>query len=59
MKDKVKTELKKRFRPEFLNRIDEIIVFHQLNEGHIEKIVELMLRELTARLELRLKDRLV
>ena len=51
MKDKVKTELKKRFRPEFLNRIDEIIVFHQLNEGHIEKIVELMLKELTSRLE--------
>ncbi|MBK5252290.1 MAG: ATP-dependent Clp protease ATP-binding subunit [Peptostreptococcaceae bacterium] len=51
MKDKVKTELKKRFRPEFLNRIDEIIVFHQLNEGHIEKIVELMLKDLSARLE--------
>jgi ATP-dependent Clp protease ATP-binding subunit ClpC len=51
MKDKVKTELKKRFRPEFLNRIDEIIVFHQLNEGHIEKIVELMLKDLSARLK--------
>jgi len=51
MKDKVKTELKKRFRPEFLNRIDEIIVFHQLNEEHIEKIVELMLKELSGRLE--------
>jgi len=51
MKDKVKTELKKRFRPEFLNRIDEIIVFHQLNEDHIEKIVELMLRDLSSRLE--------
>jgi ATP-dependent Clp protease ATP-binding subunit ClpC len=51
MRDKVKTELKKRFRPEFLNRIDEIIVFHQLNEGHIEKIVELMLKKLSERLE--------
>lgn len=51
MKDKLKTELKKHFRPEFLNRVDEIIVFHQLDEGHIEKIVELMLKELAERLK--------
>lgn len=51
MRDKVKTELKKRFRPEFLNRVDEIIVFHQLKESDIEQIVELMLRELSGRLK--------
>jgi ATP-dependent Clp protease ATP-binding subunit ClpA len=35
MKDKVEDELKKHFRPEFLNRIDDIIVFHQLTEAQI------------------------
>ena len=34
-------ELKKSFRPEFLNRIDEIIVFHSLDEEHIAQIVTL------------------
>ena len=44
-------ELKKSFRPEFLNRIDDIIVFHQLEEKDIEKIVKLMLKSVTDRLE--------
>jgi ATP-dependent Clp protease ATP-binding subunit ClpC len=50
MKDKVTTELKKSFRPEFLNRIDEIIVFHSLDELHILRIVSLMSEELRKRL---------
>ncbi|WP_135556471.1 ATP-dependent protease ATP-binding subunit ClpC [Paenibacillus cymbidii] len=50
MKDKVMGELKKSFRPEFLNRIDEIIVFHSLDETHIERIVTLMADELSKRL---------
>lgn len=50
-KKDVMQELKKEFRPEFINRIDEIIVFHKLEEGDIEKIVELMLENLTKRLE--------
>lgn len=50
MKDKVMGELKKSFRPEFLNRIDEIIVFHSLEEAHIERIVSLMSDELSKRL---------
>ncbi len=50
MKDKVISELKKTFRPEFLNRIDEIIVFHALNKDHINQIVDLMFAELKKRL---------
>ncbi len=50
MKDKVMSELKKSFRPEFLNRIDEIIVFHSLDEAHIGHIVTLMAEELRKRL---------
>ncbi|MCM3342325.1 ATP-dependent protease ATP-binding subunit ClpC [Paenibacillus sp. MER TA 81-3] len=51
MKDKVMAELKKSFRPEFLNRIDEIIVFHSLDEKHIAEIVTLMADELRKRLK--------
>ncbi|WP_448852779.1 ATP-dependent Clp protease ATP-binding subunit [Corynebacterium sp. 335C] len=43
MKDKVHDELKKHFRPEFLNRIDEIVVFKQLNQQEIVEMVDLML----------------
>ncbi|WP_018024851.1 ATP-dependent Clp protease ATP-binding subunit [Corynebacterium ulceribovis] len=43
MKDKVDDELKKHFRPEFLNRIDEIVVFKQLNQQQIVQMVDLML----------------
>ncbi|AYK06228.1 ATP-dependent Clp protease ATP-binding subunit [Brevibacillus sp. 7WMA2] len=50
MKDKVMDELKRSFRPEFLNRIDEIIVFHSLEQEHIEKIVTLMTEDLRKRL---------
>jgi ATP-dependent Clp protease ATP-binding subunit ClpC len=50
MKDKVMDELKKSFRPEFLNRIDEVIVFHSLEQEHIEQIVTLMTEELRKRL---------
>ncbi|MGE5677863.1 MAG: ATP-dependent Clp protease ATP-binding subunit [Pseudomonadota bacterium] len=50
MKGNVMEELKRTFRPEFLNRIDEIIVFHQLEEEHLKKIVELMLKSLLGRI---------
>jgi len=43
--------LKRTFRPEFLNRIDEIIVFHSLTEGHVRQIVELQMRDIVARLQ--------
>src|SRR4051812_26493936 len=51
MKGKVMEELKKAFRPEFLNRIDEIIVFHSLEKKHLKEIVSLMAGELTKRLK--------
>ncbi|MEL7648245.1 MAG: ATP-dependent Clp protease ATP-binding subunit [Sedimentibacter sp.] len=51
MKENVMTELKQTFRPEFLNRIDEIIVFHSLNKEHIKRIVTLMIDNLSGRLE--------
>jgi len=51
MKDKVMTEVKKLFRPEFLNRLDEIIVFHELSEEQLRKIVDLMVTDLQNRLE--------
>ncbi|MDG5788146.1 ATP-dependent protease ATP-binding subunit ClpC [Evansella sp. AB-P1] len=50
MKGKVMTELKKAFRPEFLNRIDETIVFHSLEKEHIKQIVSLMADQLKKRL---------
>lgn len=51
MKDRVMDELKRQFRPEFLNRIDEIIVFHPLAEEHIKEIVNLMAEDLRKRLQ--------
>ena len=51
MKSKVLEELKKAFRPEFLNRIDEMIVFHALEKKHIEEIVHLMINQLVKRLD--------
>ncbi|MBS4193391.1 ATP-dependent protease ATP-binding subunit ClpC [Bacillus sp. FJAT-49705] len=51
MKGKVMEELKKSFRPEFLNRIDEIIVFHALEKKHLAEIVTLMSDQLTKRLK--------
>lgn len=50
MKEKVMAEVKKTFRPEFLNRLDEIIVFHQLTEEQLRSIVELMTKDLQKRL---------
>jgi ATP-dependent Clp protease ATP-binding subunit ClpC len=51
MKAKVQQELKQHFRPEFLNRIDDVIVFHQLTQGEIVEIVDLMIASLEKRLE--------
>ncbi|MFL6517237.1 MAG: AAA family ATPase, partial [Bacillus sp. (in: firmicutes)] len=51
MKGKVMGELKKAFRPEFLNRIDEIIVFHALERKHLEEIVTLLSEQLVKRLK--------
>ncbi|MBR3120175.1 MAG: ATP-dependent Clp protease ATP-binding subunit, partial [Oceanobacillus sp.] len=51
MKSKVMEELKKAFRPEFLNRIDETIVFHSLEKKHMKDIVTLMLEQLQRRLK--------
>ncbi|HWL36788.1 MAG TPA: ATP-dependent Clp protease ATP-binding subunit, partial [Frankiaceae bacterium] len=51
MKGKVQEELKQHFRPEFLNRIDDIIVFHQLSEEEIVQIVDLMLNRVETQLK--------
>jgi ATP-dependent Clp protease ATP-binding subunit ClpC len=50
MKDVVMDELKNNFRPEFINRIDEIIVFHPLTQAEITQIVDVMLAEVRKRL---------
>lgn len=51
MKDKINEELKRTFRPEFLNRIDDTIIFHSLDKAQITKIVEIMIKDLEDRLE--------
>ena len=51
IKANVMDEVKKTFRPEFLNRIDEIIVFHQLTEENVKEIAEIMISNLTNRLK--------
>ena len=51
MKTKVQQELKQHFRPEFLNRIDDVIVFHQLSKSEIVQIVDLMVNLLDERLK--------
>ncbi|GFN22822.1 ATP-dependent Clp protease ATP-binding subunit [Thermanaeromonas sp. C210] len=51
MKKRIMEELRRTFRPEFLNRIDEIIVFHALGREDIKRIVDLMLGELNRRLK--------
>jgi ATP-dependent Clp protease ATP-binding subunit ClpC len=53
MKAKVQDELKQHFRPEFLNRVDDIVVFHQLTEDEIVTIVDLMI----AKVDERMRDR--
>lgn len=50
MEERVKTELRAHFRPEFLNRIDDIIVFHRLDEKQIGKIVDIQLDRVAKRL---------
>ena len=50
MKDDVTQELRKTFRPEFLNRVDETIVFHSLDREHLKEIVGLMLKDVLGRL---------
>jgi len=51
MKEAVLEELRRHFRPEFLNRIDEITVFHSLTEEHLLEIVQIQLAGLRKRLE--------
>ena len=50
MKQNIESALKKAFRPELLNRIDDIIVFHPLTEGHLKKVIELLIRDTEGRL---------
>jgi ATP-dependent Clp protease ATP-binding subunit ClpC len=51
MKENIMEELRKAFRPEFLNRLDEIIVFHALEDVHLKQIASLMLENVAKRLE--------
>src|SRR5256886_11764187 len=51
MKEKVHEELKRNFRPEFLNRIDEVIVFHELTREEVMEIVDLMIKRVVSQLE--------
>jgi len=51
IKKEVMAELKKELRPEFINRIDEIIVFHKLNDNEINQIIDIMLKEVVNRLK--------
>jgi ATP-dependent Clp protease ATP-binding subunit ClpC len=48
--DKVRDELKNVFNPEFLNRLDDVIVFHPLDRGHIAQIVSILLKDVRKRL---------
>lgn len=50
MKDRVLKELKNEFRPEFINRVDESIVFHSLEQDHLREIVELLSEDIVGRL---------
>jgi ATP-dependent Clp protease ATP-binding subunit ClpB len=50
MEDKVMAELKRHFRPEFLNRVDDTIIFQSLDESELERIVEIQLGRLEQRL---------
>src|SRR3981189_2300648 len=50
MKEAVLTEMRHHFRPEFLNRVDEIVVFHSLTEADLKKILDIQLQRLRARL---------
>ncbi|WCJ58849.1 ATP-dependent chaperone ClpB [Fontisphaera persica] len=50
MEARVEAELKRHFRPEFLNRVDDVIIFHSLDEEHLSQIVDIQLRKISARL---------
>jgi ATP-dependent Clp protease ATP-binding subunit ClpC len=50
MKDNVTSELKRSFNPEFLNRIDEVVVFHPLTKEHLIKIVDMLVEELNTQM---------
>jgi len=50
MKDNVTSELKRSFNPEFLNRIDEVVVFHPLTNDHLIKIVDMLINELNSQI---------
>ncbi|MBM3946758.1 MAG: ATP-dependent Clp protease ATP-binding subunit, partial [SAR202 cluster bacterium] len=56
MKDKVLGEVKRFFRPEFLNRIDATVVFHSLNREHILQIVDLMLKNVRKQVQEKMVD---
>jgi ATP-dependent Clp protease ATP-binding subunit ClpC len=51
MAARVKDEIQKVFNPEFLNRLDEVVVFHPLSKEHIREIVDVLMRDVRARLE--------
>ncbi len=51
MRDQIMTDLRERFRPEFLNRIDEIIIFSSLTQDEIKKIVRMMMKDVVKRLD--------
>ena len=50
MQEKVKEEMKNVFNPEFLNRLDDVIVFHPLSREHIAQIVSILLKDVRKRL---------
>ena len=50
LRSSIEDQLKKTFRPEFLNRIDEVVIFHPLGAGHLSRIVEILLAEVAERL---------
>ncbi len=51
MRDRVMEELKRTFRPEFLNRIDEIVVFHSLQTEHLRQVTKLLMNEINKRIK--------
>jgi ATP-dependent Clp protease ATP-binding subunit ClpC len=50
LRENIEQDLKRTFRPEFLNRIDEIIIFHGLTQEHVRQIVDLQMKEIAGRL---------
>ncbi len=50
MKDDITTELKRTFNPEFLNRVDEVVIFHPLEKQHLVKIIDILINEVNQRL---------